>query len=96
MPPWLGAPPCKNLEGCGNMLLYSTAAMPQGNVEAHEGCNKVWAEILLQAGLLYPHPSPAKAKEQPDGAEDILPRDLLQGGSLPVQLNGCCGPCLEL
>ncbi len=96
MAPWLGAPPSKNLEACSHMLLDGATAMPQGNVEADEGCHKVWAEILLQTGLLYPHPFPTEAKEQPDGAKEVLPRNLLQGGPLPIQLNGCCGPCLEL
>ena len=71
MAPWLGAPPSKNLEACSHMLLDGATAMPQGNVEADEGCHKVWAEILLQTRLLYPHPFPTEAKEQPDGAKEV-------------------------
>ena len=78
------------------MLLDGTAAMLHGNVKAHEGCNKVRAEVVLETRLLDPHPLPTEAKEEPYVAEQILPRHFLQGGPLPVQLNGSGDPCLEL
>ena len=78
------------------MCFDGVAAMPQGDVEAYEGCHQVWAEVLLQAWLLHPHPSPAEAQEEPDVAEKILPRDSLQGRALPVELEGSGCPSLEL
>jgi len=78
------------------MLLDGTAAMLHGNVKAHEGCNKVRAEVVLKTRLLDPHPFPAEAKEEPYVAEQILPGHFLQGRPLPIQLNGSGDPCLEL
>ena len=59
----LCAPPCQHLEACGHMVLDGVTAMPHLNVKAHEGSHKVRTEVLLQGGLLNPHPLPTEAKE---------------------------------
>ena len=92
---WLGLPPLEHLPCCGQEGPDAVDAVLLSQLEAGELAEPMWGQEELESGLLDIMVS-AIAQEQGNVLVRVAKCDAVVGAGIPVQLNGGCGPLLQL